>query len=552
MKNVDLFQQFAYKAKTVRNEISTGAIVYTRVSTKDQAVNGASLETQLTACDEYARKKGLKVLKYFGGTYESAKSDDRKQFNEMLRFVKSSKTIGHVIIYSYDRFSRTGTSAASIIEDLTNKGIKVSAVTQEVDATTTGGSLQQDMLLMFSKFDNQMRKDKCVAGMQNKIRKGYHTGVTPFGYTNINPGKGKLPELIINRDGELLEEAFLLKAKHNLSYPQIAKILAPKGWTRPHKCLSDYLRNPFYCGVIVSSHVPGEAVPGHHPKLISEKLFLEVNGILKSARPQYKKYSLDDESLPLKGFLTSSSCSAPVTGYLVKKKGLYYYKTNMVGACENKSAKILHDQFVELLHFFKLKDSKFMKPLKAALVTIFCQMQQETLEAATELEREFKKIESNINAMEKRFVIGEIPAELYHKYRAEFEQDLFKLEEKLQNGTFDLSNLEKAIDVAIKYCLNLPEMWASGNLEVKRRIQNLLFPSGLVYDFKNSNYRTERINEVFRFIPDVARAVEGNKKGTIDLNNQLSPLVRMTGFEPAHLVAPPPQDGMSTNFITCA
>ena len=28
--------------------------------------------------------------------------------------------------------------------------------------------------------------------------------------------------------------------------------------------------------------------------------------------------------------------------------------------------------------------------------------------------------------------------------------------------------------------------------------------------------------------------------------------VRTTGFEPAHLMAPPPQDGMSTNFTTWA
>jgi hypothetical protein len=29
-------------------------------------------------------------------------------------------------------------------------------------------------------------------------------------------------------------------------------------------------------------------------------------------------------------------------------------------------------------------------------------------------------------------------------------------------------------------------------------------------------------------------------------------LVPTTGFEPAHLMAPPPQDGMSTNFTTWA
>ena len=42
-----------------------------------------------------------------------------------------------------------------------------------------------------------------------------------------------------------------------------------------------------------------------------------------------------------------------------------------------------------------------------------------------------------------------------------------------------------------------------------------------------------------------------NEKST---NLSISALIRVrtTGFEPARLLAPPPQDGMSTNFTTCA
>src|ERR1051325_597074 len=45
-----------------------------------------SLATQKKACEVYAQKQGYEILGYFGGTYESAKTDERKEFNSMLDF----------------------------------------------------------------------------------------------------------------------------------------------------------------------------------------------------------------------------------------------------------------------------------------------------------------------------------------------------------------------------------------------------------------------------------------------------------------------------------
>ena len=45
----------------------------------------------------------------------------------------------------------------------------------------------------------------------------------------------------------------------------------------------------------------------------------------------------------------------------------------------------------------------------------------------------------------------------------------------------------------------------------------------------------------------------GKKKAKLFIYNSLASIfVPTTGFEPAHLMAPPPQDGMSTNFTTWA
>ena len=74
------------------------------MSTKEQAENNASLQTQKKYCQDFAKKKGLVVLDYFGGTFESAKSDERKEFQRMLSYVKRNKEVDTIIVYSYDRF----------------------------------------------------------------------------------------------------------------------------------------------------------------------------------------------------------------------------------------------------------------------------------------------------------------------------------------------------------------------------------------------------------------------------------------------------------------
>lgn len=73
----------------------------------------------------------------------------------------------------------------------------------------------------------------------------------------------------------------------------------------------------------------------------------------------------------------------------MKKKGLYYYKTNQVGACENTSAKKMHQQFEGLLTHFQLSDPSLKNGLKEALITMFCEMEKETMEIASELEKKF-------------------------------------------------------------------------------------------------------------------------------------------------------------------
>jgi site-specific DNA recombinase len=124
MDNMKMFNQFT-KGRKEHVSDRKDAIIYTRVSTKEQAENNTSLSTQKEYCERFAKRKKLEVVSYFGGTYESAKSDERKEFQKMISFAKRTKNIAYIIVYSYDRFSRTGTNAAYITKGLKECGIQI-------------------------------------------------------------------------------------------------------------------------------------------------------------------------------------------------------------------------------------------------------------------------------------------------------------------------------------------------------------------------------------------------------------------------------------------
>ena len=67
-----------------------GAVIYVRVSTKEQTEN-LSLPTQLRACEEYCRRQGYEVLERFHEEGESAKTTDRSQLQNLLTYCRLNK-----------------------------------------------------------------------------------------------------------------------------------------------------------------------------------------------------------------------------------------------------------------------------------------------------------------------------------------------------------------------------------------------------------------------------------------------------------------------------
>src|SRR4051812_5729569 len=92
--------------RKVAKPTKLGAVIYCRVSTKDQLVN-FSLDTQEKACTDFCQRKGLHVLKVFSAAESAKNADDREAFQAMLDYCRVHRhQVAAVVVHSVSRFAR--------------------------------------------------------------------------------------------------------------------------------------------------------------------------------------------------------------------------------------------------------------------------------------------------------------------------------------------------------------------------------------------------------------------------------------------------------------
>lgn len=536
MSNLSAFKSFSPKDTKVRVS-GNNAVIYTRVSHSSQEDN-TSLESQLKYCDSFAARKNLNVVAYFGGKVESAKTDDRKEFKRMLKYIRQSKNVSQVIVYSYERFSRSGVGGAKIAEDLLKEyGVVTLAVTQELDPTTSSGSFQQKIFFLFSQMDNELRRDKTVTGMSELLRKGYTPYSIPRGYTNLNKGKTVNQQIVMNEEGKLIRKAFTWKAKQQLGNMEIVRRLKDLGMVMDLRRLASIFANPYYCGVIVSKMLPDEVIEGRHEAIVSRNVFLKVNKIVEEKRLTHPRtHRVMNENLPLKRFMRCEECDTPMTGYLVKAKGLYYYKCRTKGCKHTASAKKMNANFGSILSMFQIDEcDKFL--VETAVMTYFDSYFQEQKENQSLTKGKVERLKKQIQQVKERFALGIIDDELYAEFSEKYNTELCELEGKNANTSITSSNHEKCLKKVIEFCLKPKLWWESQTIERKIQIQNLLFPEGICLSKQNQRVLTNRINSFFAPIAEIAKVLRENKKGQPIKIDELSFRVTPAGFKPATLRA---------------
>ena len=532
------------KPKKVEINDNKEVYVYTRISQEGQSEH--SLEMQNDGISEYAKKRGFTIIKQFGYKNESAKADvTRKEFQKMLGEIAGAKKKPYaVLIRTIDRFSRTGANAISIIvEKLKKNGVYLIETSTGISTETEQGELEICKGLIKAREFNIEKVKIVVPSMIKSMKNGMWLGRTPRGYDsygrkvkNISNIRG-VQEKLINDEGRLLRKAWKLKIQGN-SDAYIIKKLNNWGMVVSKQFISDMWQKPFYCGINTNRGLD-EPVKGNWEPLISEEDFWKVQEIISPNKKGYK-IEKSNENRPLIGSLICSICGGKLTGYEIKKKHLHYYncqkcKGVIINANQTVKAKGkgANELFAELLSGFIVPDKYFpliMEQLKKIFANKYSDSEGERMALTSTL----NKLYGQLEGMEERYALGSLRPDLFDKYSKKITEEISQIQSDIENCSIRISNLNEKIKMAVNFARDVSNIWVKENLDVKRKLQNLVFPNGIIIDTSKRQYLTKDYNSFFQLINCLSVDSAGNKTRLPINNNQKSCSVPGTGLEPAH------------------
>ena len=464
-------------------------VIYVRVSSKEQVEN-FSLDNQEKFSREFSKKTEHTVLKVFREEGESAKTEDRTKFQEMLRFCeKNKKQIDRVVIYKVDRFFRNAGEHLAFRGFLKKLNISLVSVTEAFDDSPSG-KLQETMLAAFAQFDNDVRSQRTAEGMKARALKGLWSGKSPWGYVNT---KDKLGNKIIIPHPERAPVVKMIFEKHitgKYSCKELAGLANKSGQRSRHgmkitkQLVAKILKNPIYCGRIVIQSF-GVDVEGSHKPIISTELFNEANSGKRGVAGRKLPRNRDSSEYPLRG-IKCSGCGKSISGGKTKGKTKYYqYYGCFNSDCVKRTAikkKEMEKDFTKLLTKMT-PDDKHFDVLKEEIKLAH----KNELSSVTASENKIKiKIAEVKDKKEKLLnlrIEGKISDEDFLPANEKCKIEILQLQKDLSELSSPELEIDRVVDNGVEFLKHLPEIWEDIYVKDLRVLRTLIFPSNLYYHY---------------------------------------------------------------------
>ena len=244
--------------------------------------------------------------------------------------------------------------------------------------------------------------------------------------------------------------------------------------------------------------------------MITPEQFFRVIEILKG-RFEKSKHSVEtNQQLPLKRFANCGDCGQPTTGYYKKQKNLYYYKCRTKGCRRNISQKKLHEDFQTFLLQYNIRPEA-AELIEKHLKHVFKLYHKDVEEGITDYRSNLTKVSNKLERLEERYIDEEISKELFNKHHTRLIKEKEEIQALIENSMIKSSNLERCVEWTVEICSKLNSMWTFEDFENSERLQKIVFPEGITYDWENRRFRTSRVNSFFLPIPQL-KVVSSNKK----------------------------------------
>ena len=487
------------KATKDTAHLGRGAVIYARVSSKEQEREGFSIPAQSKLLHRYAEESRVSVIKEFLDV-ETAKRSGRSGFGEMVSFFQQTPECRLLLVEKTDRLYRNLKDWVVLDElDLEIHFVK-EAVVLSRDSQSSEKFLHGIKVLMAKNYVDNL-SEEVRKGMREKAEQGHWPSVAPIGYRNnletrrieVDAERGPLVAKLFEwyASGELSLKALTAKAHSaGLSHPRSGRRLTK---SEVHRAL----HNPIYHGGFVWK---GKQYRGLHEPLISKGLFDATQAVFSASnRPRYAKHQH-----AFAGLLTCGLCGCAITAELKKGRYVYYHCTGSRGRCGNTYVREedLARLFAELVRRIQIG------PETANLLAEALRQSQHDKErlhrtAIMKSQQRHLSIQAKLDRAYDDRLAGKISEELWMRRSTAWEADLASVGQEVKQHQQASHNYSATGSKILELCQSAYSLYSQQKPVEQRRLLKILL-SNCTFD---RGTLTPTYNKPFDLL------AEGNKTG---------------------------------------
>ena len=397
------------------------AVLYARVSSREQQQEGYSIDAQLRMLRTYAAKNRIDIAREFIDI-ESAKATGRKQFGEMIEFLRRSRDCRMILVEKTDRLTRNFRDHV-LVEDLGVEVIFVKTGTVVSKDARAQTKFMQGIELVSAKYYSDNLREEVIKGMREKAEQGIYPGRAPYGYRNnrasrnidVDSGKSGVVQFAFDRYGT-----------GTYSLTTLQKAIRKEFGTYVNRAyLHCILTNPVYVGLFVWR---GERYRGTHVPLISTALFDEVQRLIHTgAKGKYGKHQI-----AFKKMLKCAHDGCTVTAEVKKGKYVYYRCSGYKGPCDlpRFREQEIAERMGSVLLDIHIPDG-VARSIEESLQSDRQKTQRDSAGERARLEREVEAIRRRMGQAYEEKLDGKIDEALWSRKRAEWESGITRIEGQL-------------------------------------------------------------------------------------------------------------------------
>lgn len=284
------------------------AVIYARYSSEGQREE--SIDGQLRECMEYCKQNGMTVVKEYIDRALSAKTDNRPDFQRMIK--DSAKGLFDVVVvWKLDRFARNRYDSAHYKAALKKNGVRVISAKENI-ADGPEGIILESMLEGMAEYYSAELSVKVIRGhTENALKCKYNGGTPTFGFA-IDADKHYQPDPIT---APVVLQIFKMydtgsTMKQIVDHLNDLGVTTVRGKPADLNFISRILHNRKYIGEYQYRDI---VVPNGIPALVPTDLFERVQEQMKKNKKAPARHKAEDDYL-LTTKLFCGTCKAMMVG----------------------------------------------------------------------------------------------------------------------------------------------------------------------------------------------------------------------------------------------